>query len=359
MSAQSQTPRLKIAVMGAGLIGRRHIEGVLAEPRATLSAIVDPSDAGHDFAKSTGARCFPTLAEAAASERPDGVIVATPNQLHVANALEAIAAGIPVLVEKPIADNAEAGATLVDAGLQANVPILVGHHRRYNPIIQETKRVLNSGRLGKLLTVQGTFWVAKPDDYFDVAWRRQAGAGPTFINLIHDVDLFRYLFGEVDAVHAMESNASRKHPVEDTTVILLRFANGILGTLNASDAVASPWSWEMTAGENPAFPRLDQFCYQIGGTGGSLAIPQLALWTNASKPNWLEALVAERVAFTPTDPLIAQLHHFCDVIRRQAEPLVSGTEGLATLRVVEAIKASAQSGKTIHLGKTDATRSLI
>jgi len=352
MSAPSQAAFLKIAVMGAGLIGRRHIEGVLAEPRATLSAVIDPSSAGREFAASKGAKWFATLAEAIVAERLDGVIIATPNQLHAANALEVIDAGIPVLVEKPIADNGEAAATLVAAGAKAGVPILIGHHRRHNPLIREVKRVLQSGRLGKILTVQATFWVAKPDSYFDIDWRRQEGGGPTFINLIHDVDLFRYFFGEVDAVHAMESNSVRCNPVEDTAVILLRFRSGVLATMNASDAAASPWSWETTSGENPAFPQQDQFCYQIGGTGGSLTIPQLELWTNMSKPGWLEPLVREHLPFSPADPLTIQLQHFCDVIRREAEPLVSGEEGLATLRVIEAIKASARSGETIHLDET-------
>ncbi|OWW05427.1 oxidoreductase [Rhizobium sp. R72] len=347
---------LKIAVMGAGLIGRRHIESVLAEPRASLSAVIDPSSAARDFAKSKEAPWFATLAEATAAQRLDGVIVATPNQLHVAHALEAIAAGIPVLVEKPIADNGDAAAALVSAGANAGIPILIGHHRRHNPMIREAKRVLESGRLGKILTVQATFWVAKPDGYFDVDWRRQEGAGPIFVNLIHDVDLFRFFFGEVEAVHAMESNSVRRHPVEDTAVVLLRFKSGVLATLNASDAAPSPWSWEMTSGENPAFPQRDQFCYQIGGTAGSLAIPELTFWTNISKPDWLQPLVKEDVPFTPGDPLTIQFQHFCDVIRREAEPLVSGKEGLAALRIIEAIKASARSGKTIHLDKTQARR---
>ncbi len=75
-----------------------------------------------------------------------------------------------------------------------------------------------------------------------------------FVNLIRDVDLFRYLFGEIEAVSAMESHSVRHHPVEDAAVVSLRFASGVLGTIGVSDAVAAPWSWEMTAGENPAFP---------------------------------------------------------------------------------------------------------
>jgi predicted dehydrogenase len=340
---------LEIAVMGVGLIGRRHIEGVLAEPRATLAAIIDPSPAVRDEARANGFTWFASLAEALAKTRPDGVIVATPNQLHVAHALEVVASGIPVLIEKPIADDAQLAAGLVHRAEEVGVPILVGHHRRHNPIIREAKRFLESGRLGQIRSVSATFWVAKPDDYFEVAWRREPGAGPIFINLIHDVDLLRHLIGEVESVHAMESNAARGHAVEDTAVVVLRFESGTLATLSASDAVPSPWSWERTSGENPAFPQEDQFCYQIGGTKGVLTIPNLGLWTNTGRPDWREKLTEIRLPVTPADPLALQLQHFCDVIEGTASPLVSGREGLATLEVIEAIKASAQSGRTIFL----------
>ncbi len=345
----SQRP-LAIAVMGAGLIGRRHIEGVLAEPRTALAAVIDPSPAAREEAARNGLPWFASLAEAlAGGVIPDGVIIATPNQLHVANALEALAAGLPMLIEKPIADDAAAAASLVARAESAGVPILTGHHRRHNPIIAAARRLVESGRLGRIRAVHGSFWVAKPEDYFEAAWRREPGAGPIFINLIHDVDLLRHLIGEVESVHAMESNAARGHAVEDTATVLLRFAGGALATLSASDAVPSPWSWERTSGENPAFPREDQFCYQIGGTKGALTIPDLALWTNETRPDWREKLTRERLPVTPADPLTLQLQHFCDVVEGTAAPLVSGREGLATLEVIEAIKASARTGRTIFL----------
>ncbi|WP_028746390.1 Gfo/Idh/MocA family protein [Rhizobium mesoamericanum] len=344
--------RINIAVVGAGLIGRRHIEGVLLEPRAALAAIIDPSESARDWALARGLPWFATLSEVLAERRPDGVIIATPNQLHVANALEAIASGLPVLIEKPIADDVDEAAKLVSAAENAGVPVLVGHHRRYNPLILETKRLLESGRLGTVLTAHGSFWAAKPDDYFNADWRRQPGAGPTLINLIHDVDLFRFLFGEVKSVHAMESNAARHLAVEDTAVVVLRFGAGTLATLTASDAVPSPWSWEMTSGENPVFPKQDQFCYQIGGTAGSLAVPELTLWTALGQPDWLRPLKAECLQITPADPQVLQLVHFCDVIEGRARPIVSGREGLATLRVIDAIKQSARTGQTIALERS-------
>ncbi|MDE1996505.1 MAG: Gfo/Idh/MocA family oxidoreductase, partial [Rhizobiaceae bacterium] len=292
---------------------------------------------------------YANLSDALAACRPDGVIIATPNQLHVENALEAVAAGIPVLVEKPIAHSSQAAVALVSAGLEKDVPILVGHHRRHNPLVQAAKRFLDDDRIGTIRTLQGTFWVAKPEDYFAMEWRRRPGAGPIFINLIHDIDLFRHLIGEIEGVHAMESNAARRYAVEDTAVVLLRFASGALGTLNASDAVASPWSWETTSAENPAFPRHDQPCYLIGGTKGSLSIPQLSAWTNGPAPTWLEPLAETRLQYASGDPLELQLRHFCDVIARKAPPLVSAEEGLASLRITEAIKTSAATGKTVHL----------
>lgn len=340
---------LEIAVMGAGLIGRRHAERIISEPGTVLSAVIDPSPAGRDFAENTGTRWYRSFSDIPVEDRPDGVIVATPNRLHVENGMEIVAARTPVLIEKPIADDVDAAAALVAASKKAGIPLLVGHHRRHNPMIQAAKQIVDGGRLGRIVTVHGTFWVAKPDDYFEIPWRREAGAGPTFVNLIHDVDLFRYLFGEIEAAHAMESHAVRNHAVEDTAVVTLRFASGMLATLNGSDAVAAPWSWESTTGENPAFPRYDQFCYQIGGTLGSLGIPDLTLWTSPSKLDWLERLAEERVPYAPADPLCVQLRHFCDVIRGETTPLVSGREGLATLRVIEAIKRSARSGQLIHL----------
>src|SRR5688572_8338599 len=99
--------------MGAGLIGKRHIEHILAQPEAELLAIVDPSPAAEALAEEMQVRWFPTFAAMVAQARPEGVLVATPNQLHVENGLECIAAGIPALVEKPLADDVTAATRLV------------------------------------------------------------------------------------------------------------------------------------------------------------------------------------------------------------------------------------------------------
>jgi predicted dehydrogenase len=339
---------VKLAVVGAGLIGRRHAELIAAEPKAKLAGIADPSPIGRELAQALQSKWFATLSELLAAGRPDGVIIATPNQLHVENGLEAVAAGVPALIEKPIADNVAAGVRLVEAADQAGVALLVGHHRRYNPMIQKTKAVIDSGRLGRLLTVHAVFWLMKPDEYFEAAWRREKGAGPVLLNLIHDIDLLRYLLGDVVAVQAQESNVVRA-AVEETAVAILRFANGALGTVTASDSVVAPWSWELTAGENPAYPQQDQSCYQIGGTLGALTVPQLEFWSYSGKRSWQEPLIRERLSIVPEDPLKVQIRHFCDVIRGHAAPIMPGREGLATLKVIEAMKDSARTGAMIAI----------
>jgi predicted dehydrogenase len=340
---------VKLAVVGAGLIGKRHAEHVAACREAMLSGVVDPSPVGREVAAALGAPWLPSFEAMLAADRPDGVIIATPSQMHVRNGLEAVAAGLPAIVEKPIADDVASAMQLVEAAERAGVPLLVGHHRRYNPMIQKAKAIIDSGRLGQVLALHGQFWLMKPDDYFEPAWRREKGAGPVFLNLIHDVDLFRYLCGEIVAVQAMESNAVRGNAVEETAVILLRFASGTIGTVTVSDSVVAPWSWELTTGENPVYPRQDQFCYQIGGTHGSLSIPQLEVWSNPGKRSWWEPLTRERVPFAPEDPLAVQVRHFCAVIRGEAQPIVSGREGLNTLKVIEAVKRAASAGTLVEI----------
>jgi predicted dehydrogenase len=339
---------VRLAVVGAGLIGRRHVAAIAEAPEAVLCAVVDPAPAARDWAEGQGARWFANLADLLAADRPDGVIVATPNALHVEHGLACVAAGLPALIEKPLATDAAAGLRLVEAAKAAGVPLLTGHHRRHNPLVAAAKARIDAGALGRIVAVHGQCWLRKPDDYFVTAWRREAGAGPVLINLIHDIDLMRHLCGEVAEVQAVTSSAVRGFAVEDTAVILLRFASGALGTLSVSDAVVAPWSWEMTARENPAYPATDRHCYLIGGTHGSLELPLATLWHQDEPRSWWRPLVRTTVEAPPADPLVRQITQFARVIGGAEAPLVSGREGLRTLAVVEAVVAAASKGRPVR-----------
>ena len=351
MSSEPGKP-FRIAVAGAGLIGKRHVQAVDRCDAAIVSAIVDPAPAARDFAGSIGCDWHTSIADMLGAGSPDGVIIATPNQMHVENGLECVRARVPVLVEKPIADNAASAEQFVDEAAELNVPVLVGHHRRHNPLIRAARQKIESGDIGDIVAVHAACWLYKPDDYFNVAWRTRQGAGPVFINLIHDIDLLRYLVGEVVSVQAAESTHTRKHDVEDTAAIIVGFANGALGTISVSDSIVAPWSWELTAAENPAYPETDETCYFIGGTRGSLEIPKGKIWSQNGERSWWQPINQAVYDTVPRDPLDAQIEHFCKVIAGAEQPIVSGLEGLKSLKVIEAIKASARDGRKINL--TDA-----
>jgi predicted dehydrogenase len=338
---------VRLSVMGAGLIGRRHIDHILARPEAILASIIDPMPAARELAQTLNVDWFPSFQAMPPQLRPEGMIIATPNQMHVANGMDCVAAGMAALIEKPLADDVTAAAALVEAAERAGVALLTGHHRRHNPMIQRAKAEIDNGRLGQVVSVHGMFWLIKPDDYFDAAWRREKGAGPVLLNLIHDVDLLRYLCGDIVAVQAAQSNRLRGNAVEDTAAIILHFASGALGTVNVSDTIPSPWSWEFTTGENPAYSHTLETCYQIGGTKASLAIPQLDLWHHPKEASWWAPIERERLSYQKQDPLGLQIANFCAVIRGTGEGVVSGREGLNTLRVIDAIKRAAESGALV------------
>jgi predicted dehydrogenase len=150
-------------------------------------------------------------------------------------------------------------------------------------------------------------------------------------------------------VRAIRSNATRLLAVEDTAAALVTFASGALGTISVSDTVTAPWSWELTSGENPAFPQTDQSCYLVGGTEGSLSLPGLDVWHYAGERSWQASIERSQQAVSKQDALALQLRHFCAVARGEVEPLIDGREALRTLEATLAIARAATLGEPISL----------
>jgi predicted dehydrogenase len=270
----------------------------------------------------------------------------------VQGGLQCVEAGVPVVVEKPIGDTVEAATRLVEAAEVAKVPLLTGHHRQHSPIMGKAREIVQSGVLGPIVAVMGSALFYKPDDYFDVGggWRRQPGGGPILLNLIHEVNNLLSLVGDIVSVQAVTSNATRGFPVEDTAAMVFRFAGGALGTFLLSDTAASARSWEQTSQENKEYSTYgDEDCYHIVGTTGSLSVPTMRLKVFQGKRSWWEPFETSTVDIERTDPLANQVEHFAAVIRGEAEPIVSGRDGLNTLRVTEAIIEAARTGQIVNL----------
>jgi predicted dehydrogenase len=345
--------KTRIAVAGAGYIGRAHIGVVQQSATCVLSGIADPAPAAAAIAATARVPLYRSVDELLEKGRPDGVILATPNAMHVEQALKCITARIPILLEKPIAPTVAEAERLVQAADETGASLLIGHHRAHNPIMARAKAVIDAGTLGQLVAVMGSALFFKPDRYFaEAPWRREIGAGPILLNMIHEVHNLRMLCGAIVAVQAFASHAMRGFPVEDTAAINLRFANGALGTFMLSDTAASARSWEQTSQENKDYPTYaDEDCYVIAGTFGSLAIPSMRLKTyrKAEDRSWWKPFDIGVVKIERGDPLAYQLEHFGAVVRGEAKPLVTARDGLANLRVTEAIAEAAKTGRVVHV----------
>jgi predicted dehydrogenase len=344
---------VRISVAGAGLIGKRHIEEVEACPRTQLASIVDPGPGGPEAAGRFGVPLFRSLDELFDRDRPDGVILATPNTMHVDGGLQCVAAGVPVIVEKPIGDTVAGATRLVEAGEAAGVPVLTGHHRNYSPIMARARELVRGGRLGRIVAVTGTALFHKPDEYFDSGdgWRRRPGGGPMLLNLTHEINNLQSMVGDIVRVQAVTSTAVRGFPVEDTAAMVFTFAGGALGTFLLSDTAASARSWEQTSQENKAYPWYgDEDCYHLAGTAGSLSIPTMRLKIFPGRRSWYEPFHVSTEAVERSDPLAGQVAHFAAVIRGAEQPICTGRDGLRTLLVTEAVAEAARTGRPVDVG---------
>ena len=180
------------------------------------------------------------------------------------------------------------------------------------------------------------------------------------VNLIHDIDLLRFLIGDIVSVCSVPGLNTRGHPVEETGAVVLQFANGAVGTFVYSDAAASPFCWEGATGENPDLVGYyGKDVYTVLGTQGSIQLPSLELYSFAHLPetdrHWLSRLSVDKCYFEQAQDLLAeppftlQLRHFVRVIRRQEEPSCSAQEAYRSVQALEAVSTSCKSGQTIRL----------
>ncbi|MBD3842002.1 MAG: Gfo/Idh/MocA family oxidoreductase [Campylobacterales bacterium] len=346
--------RIKILLIGPGLIGSKHAKLIFESDKLQLEAIVTPNINKYtDFGIKYNVSMFTDLETALAEKQIDGVVISSPNKFHYEQAKLCLEKGIPTLVEKPLTSNLTDAKTLVDLSEKKEIPLLVADHRLYNPLLYIAKDFVNSEEFGELVSYAGSAQFYKPKHYFeDAPWRSKIGGGPILINLIHEIGIMRAICGEISKVSAFSSNKIRGFEVEDTVSVNIEFLNGALGTFMLSDTAASNKSWEMTTGENPAYPHYpEDIAYHIAGTKGSIDFPSMKIRTykDRESSSWWKPFNDSELDKKYEDPLKIQIEHFGDVISGNVEPISTARNGYMNMLVVEAVKKSLEEERCVNL----------
>lgn len=332
----------RILLIGLGSIGKRHLR--LARelfPHADIAVLrhkADPSIpeyADHVFSCMDDALAF----------APEIAVIANPATFHVAMAMPLAKAGVHLLIEKPLAASSEGVVELLDICRKANVRLATGYNLRFLPSLQKFKSLLDDKIIGPIWSVRceiGQYLPSwRPDtDYRQGVSAQRALGGGALLELSHELDYLRWIFGEVAWVQAAQAKQSDLEiDVEDSVHLIMGF-----------------WPQDceppLVATANLDFIRHDttRMCTAIGKLG-SLRWNGIAGTVEALVPGQQAWREVHRHQADRDESYLAQWKNFVASVERQATPLVSGEDGLKVLRVIEAARHAATTGCRVELSR--------
>lgn len=231
--------KLNFALIGCGRIAQRHAEHI--NNLAELKAVCDINEQkATSMATQYNATAYTDIDELLAKEKDvDVVAICSPNGLHALHTIKALKNGFHVLCEKPMAITVEDCGKMINEAERANKRLFIIKQNRFNPPIAALKKIIDEGRLGKILSAQlNCFWNRNDDYYSTSDWKgkKDMDGGTLFTQFSHFIDLLYWLVGDVKKAYALTGNFAHQHIIEfeDTGVIALEFYNGALGTINYS-----------------------------------------------------------------------------------------------------------------------------
>ena len=342
--------RVRAGLIGAGSVGTRHLKAMDEVAEITLAAIADPSSEANRIGMAKGVPVYSDAGAMLADSIIDAVIIATPTERHHQDVMVALEARQTILVEKPITATLAEANEVVCFAEQQGCHVLVGHQRRYYPCAAKAREIIKCGRIGKLMGVMGQWTTRKDDDYYNAVWRRDVKAGPILTNLIHEIDLLRFICGDIATVSAEVTHHDQEFAKEDAVAISMKFVNSAVGTFLLSDRTPTPWTWEMALGESVRFPKTGQNAIRFLGTEGALDFPNLTLWSHADNDgDWYDEITAEQIKTPFVDAYIAQCRHLCAIVHGTETPIIDARNGSKSLAATLAAASSAASGRRVIL----------
>lgn len=341
--------KVRLGVVGLGMIGKVHAETAARLGECQLVAVSDVNRSTEAIARTLGATYYTDYQKMIEEEDLEGVVLAVPNNLHASVGTVCAQERLHILLEKPIASTLSEADRLIESAKQNNVQLLIGHHRRFNAALNTVRGMIQGQQIGKLVGVAIVWSMFKPDEYFDVSWRKTQGGGPILINLIHEIDNLRYLCGKICRIHAEASNSARGFDVEDSLSVSVKLESGALASIFMSDTAPSLWAYEATTGENPFFFHSAENCYYVFGTEASVTFPHLKkiYYQGHGKKGWQHPITVKEVQVPWADPYEEQLKHFCRVIQGLESPRTTGEDARTTLEITLGAYESSQSGRPV------------
>lgn len=329
---------MRVAVIGVGTMGRHHARVYSELPEADLVAISDSdSIRAESTANKFGIRAYTDHREMLEKEKPDAVSVVVPTAMHEKVGMDALDAGVNILIEKPIAATLEEGTRLIQKARAVNKQLMIGHVVRFDPALQALKQKLDAGELGRIYQI----------------FCRRAGPFPTRIQDVgvvidlapHDVDIMRFLAGTnpTRVYSEIEQRIHTDH--EDLLWATLRFPDGVIGGLEINWLTPTKIREVLVLGERGMF-RADGLTQDLYFYENSNANVQ---WATLQTIKGVSEGSMTRFAIPRFEPLKAELQAFLKAIQDGQPVPISGEDGLAALKVSLALVESGQTHRVVEV----------
>lgn len=336
----------RLLIVGQGSIGKLHLR--LARellPNADIRVL------RHQECASIPERangCFSNL-DQAIDFAPQIAVIASPAAFHMSVAQQLAWAGVHLLVEKPLSASLDGVPQLLEICREQGTVLLTAYNLRFLPSLQRYRDLLNETVIGRVLSVRceiGQYLPSwRPDtDYRQGVSARQELGGGALLELSHELDYLRWIFGEVDWVKATLSRQSDLEiDVEDTAHLILGFvpaADGhqLIGTVTLD------------------FVRHDttRLCTAIGENGSLRwnGLTGVVEQFEAGAKDWREIF---RHQHQRDDSYLAEWQHFLGCVSEQKIPLITGDDGLKVLQIIDAARKASESGAQVQCIKRQAT----
>ncbi len=326
----------EVLVVGLGSIGERHVRNLLAAGQKDVT-VLRRSDVPSRTLEPGSFRTITDINEALDREL-SAVIIATPSSLHVPLLLRVIEAGIPAMVEVPLASAMDGLPDVAAQAAAKDVPVLIAHNLRFHPCLQEMREMVERGDVGDGLYSQAQFGEFLPgshtwEDYRDrYEARNDLGGGAIFTSL-HELDNAVWLFGPVDAVTCVARTRTLDIDVEDTAMMVLEHQSGVLSQITL-DFVQRPYRrWLQIVGSN-------------GTLEWEFLSNEVRRFTDA-KVGWEVTFGAD--GYNAAQSYVDELAHFARVVRRVEAPMTDLAQAMHVLSVGIAAHKSSAMGQRITI----------